>query len=87
MKKANTAIYSIKNQEQALQELEEKGIIENFRYIDLIQTLKEFYNLQGMCERIKNTPFPRQYAFFSSVFVRIFVFLLPLEFLLTSMYT
>ncbi len=52
MKKANTAIYSIKNQEQALQELEEKGIIENFRYIDLMQTLKELYNLQGMCARM-----------------------------------
>jgi len=78
MQKANTATYLIKNQGQALQDLEEKGLIENFRYIDLMQTLKELYNLQGMCERIKNTPFPRQYAYFSFVFVRIFVFLLPL---------
>ena len=77
MKKANAATYLIKNQGQALQQLEEKGLLENFRYIDLMQTLKELYSLQGMCERIKNTPFPRQYAFFSSVFVRIFVFLLP----------
>lgn len=30
-----------------------------------------------MCERIKNTPFPRQYAYFSSIFVWIFLILLP----------
>ncbi len=75
--KVNTDTHLIKNQGEALRKLEEQGLIEHFRHIDMMNTLKELYNLQGMCERIKNTPFPRQYAFFSSVFVWIFVLLLP----------
>ncbi len=45
--------------------------------MQMMRCLEEFYNLQGMCERIKNTPFPRQYAYFSTVFVWIFIILLP----------
>jgi putative membrane protein len=35
------------------------------------------YNQQGACERIKNTPFPRQYSYFGTIFAWIFVLLLP----------
>lgn len=34
-------------------------------------------NYQGSAERIKNTPLPRQYDFFTRVFVGLFSFLLP----------
>ena len=44
----------------------------------LVEDLRELTNLQGGCERIKNTPFPRQYAFSSAVFVWLFIALLPL---------
>jgi putative membrane protein len=44
----------------------------------LAEDLRELTNLQGGCERIKNTPFPRQYAFSSVVFVWLFIALLPL---------
>ena len=77
MKKANPATHLVKNQGQQLRTLEQSGLVENFRMIDMMQTLEELYNLQGKCERIKNTPFPRQYAYFSAVFVWIFVLLLP----------
>ena len=43
----------------------------------MMTAIKDAYTLQGACERIKNTPFPRQYAYFSNVFVQIFVLLLP----------
>lgn len=46
--------------------------------------LVEFYNQQGACERIKSFPFPRQYAFFSYVFVWLFIIVLPYG-LLTEM--
>ncbi|MFN8554235.1 MAG: bestrophin family ion channel [Candidatus Obscuribacterales bacterium] len=39
----------------------------------MIECIKE----QGACERLKNFPFPRQYAYFSEVFVWIFLLLLP----------
>ena len=77
MAKVNTATHLVKNQGQALRNLEREGLIENFRFVDMMQTLEELYNLQGKCERIKNTPFPRQYAYFSAVFTWIFAALLP----------
>jgi len=51
--------------------------VNDFRHMEMMRVLEEFYNLQGKCERIKNTPFPRQYAYFSKVFTWIFVLLLP----------
>ncbi|MEL6389832.1 MAG: bestrophin family ion channel [Bacteroidota bacterium] len=57
--------------------IEKLKLTNNFRHMELMRSLEEFYNLQGKCERIKNTPFPRQYAFFSKVFVWIFILLLP----------
>lgn len=42
-----------------------------------MELITEMYTLQGKCERIKNTPFPRQYAYFSGVFVFIFITLIP----------
>ena len=52
-------------------------LVEEFRLIAMMDLLTEMYALQGKCERIKNTPFPRQYAYFSNVFVWVFIFLLP----------
>ncbi|KUG09028.1 bestrophin family protein [Solirubrum puertoriconensis] len=74
---ANPAAQLLHRQALRLQELRALGLLDDFRHVDLMQTLKECYNQQGMCERIKNTPFPRQYAYFSTLFVWIFVWLLP----------
>lgn len=69
----------IRNQGEDLQQLVEvAGLLDDFRHIDLMATLRDFYNEQGRCERIKNTPFPRQYAYFSKIFTWIFVLMLPL---------
>jgi putative membrane protein len=77
--KKNTATQLIRQQGEDLKELfEDKRLIEHFRHMELMKVLEEFYNLQGKCERIKNTPFPRQYAFFSKVFTWIFIILLPI---------
>ena len=75
--KRNTATQLIRLQGEDCKELLHKGLIEDFRHMALMDSLEEFYNLQGKCERIKNTPLPRQYSYFSGVFVWIFVLLLP----------
>ena len=76
--KKNTATHIIALQGEELRTLnEQKKWLNDFRHVEMMRCLEEFYNLQGKCERIKNTPFPRQYAFFSHVFVWIFVLLLP----------
>ncbi len=66
-----------KQGERLRQFMEERGMIDDFRHMEMMRVLEEFYILQGKCERIKNTPLPRQYAFFSTVFVWIFILLLP----------
>lgn len=73
----NSASQLIKNQGQDLKSLRELGLIDDFRHMEMMRIQEECYNLQGKCERIKNTPFPRQYAYFSTIFTWIFVMLLP----------
>ncbi len=73
----NTATQLIRIQGEELKEFMNVGIIEDFRHMELMGSLEEFYNLQGKCERIKKTPFPRQFAYFSGVFTWIFILLMP----------
>jgi ion channel-forming bestrophin family protein len=78
MSKSNKATQIIALQSEHLRKLLELGLIEDFRHIDLEKILVEFYNHQGASERIKNFPYPRQYATLNLYFIRIFVLLLPL---------
>ncbi len=77
--KVNSATQILRIQGDHLRRIIEQPnrFTEEFRLISMMDLLTEMYTLQGKCERIKNTPFPRQYAYFSSVFVWIFVALLP----------
>ena len=76
-KRVNPATHLVKNQAMDVTELREKDVIDGFQEDQLQSVLEEFYNLQGKAERIKNTPFPRQYGYFSRVFTWIFILLLP----------
>lgn len=73
----NTATQLINLQSRELTQLREKHVIEDFRHVELMETLAQFYELQGKNERIKKFPLPRQYANSSRYFVIIFLFLLP----------
>lgn len=73
----NVATHLVKNQAKDLRKLLKAGKITEFDKQLFHNNLEEMYNLQGKCERIKNTPFPRQYAYFSTVFTWIFILLLP----------
>jgi len=61
-----------------LKALKEKGIIWEFSFLELESEIKELYSLQGKSERIKNFPYPRQFATLNHFFMWIFVLLLPL---------
>jgi putative membrane protein len=74
----NIAAHLVKDQGLQVKALLETGRISEFDKRILMETLEELYNLQGKCERIKNTPFPRQFAHYSTIFSWIFVLLLPL---------
>jgi ion channel-forming bestrophin family protein len=60
--KGNKATQLMRIQSERLQELRDKGYFDDFRHMEFHQLVKEFYADQGRCERIKNFPFPRQYA-------------------------
>ncbi|MBN8703938.1 MAG: multidrug transporter [Bacteroidetes bacterium] len=76
--KTNKAAQLISLQSKHLKELLDKGLIEDFRHMELEKMLVEFYNQQGVSERIKNFPYPRQYATLNLYFIKIFVMLVPL---------
>lgn len=77
VKAANPATQIINRQSRGLSQLREKGLIDDFRHMEMERTLKSFYTLQGMNERIKKFPLPRQYANMSRYFIGIFIALLP----------
>jgi len=54
------------------------GDLDSIKLATLARTLSDMSNAQGGMERIKNTPFPRQYATYPVVFTHGFCLLLPL---------
>ncbi len=79
--KNNPPNYLLELQGEDLRRAFERGWVSDFRFVKMEETLVEFNNIQGRSERIKNTPFPRQYSFFSRVFVFIHASLLPFVFI------
>ncbi len=74
---ANPATQLLVQQGQTLAETLRAKNIDLFHQIAMMEVVQEFCALQGKCERIKNTPFPRQYAEYSRIFTRAFVILTP----------
>ncbi|MCC2548393.1 hypothetical protein LJY25_18245 [Hymenobacter sp. BT175] len=77
--RANPPAHLLRKQAGELRILrEERGLLNDFQHVNMMNTLEKLFDLQGGCERIKNTPFPRQFAFYSFVFVCLFALMLPL---------
>ena len=53
-------------------------LIDTFRWTAIDENLTGLANIQGACERIKNTPLPRQFDYLPRVLVDVFCWLLPL---------
>lgn len=64
-------------QAENLRAVKEEGLVWEFSFLKLMGLLDEMFNLQGQSERIKNFPYPRQYATLSYGFVWVFIALLP----------
>ena len=78
MSKNNKQTALLYLQSHHLRKLKEKGIVWEFSFLHLEGVLEEFFALQGKSERIKNFPYPRQFATLNHFFMWIFVLLLPL---------
>lgn len=75
--KGNQASQLLGIQSERLKELRSDGFIEDFRHMEMANMLVEFYTLQGKSERIKNFPYPRQFATLNYLFVWMFILMLP----------
>ncbi len=64
-------------QSKQLRELKEKKLIWEFSFLEMENLIVELFTLQGKLERIKNFPYPRQFATLNLFFVWIFIVLLP----------
>ncbi|MGC5744011.1 multidrug transporter [Chryseobacterium sp. NFX27] len=77
----NRAAQIVTLQSSQLKKLNEEGKISDYNYVALENQLKELYDQQGKCERIKNFPYPRQFSSINLYFTNLFCILLPFGFL------
>jgi putative membrane protein len=56
----------------------QEGWIDSVRRVQIESRLVDMSNAQGGMERIKNTPLPRGYGYYPTLFVHIFCILLPI---------
>ncbi len=75
--KKNKATQLVQRQGERLTEALKEGIVEDFRHMQLDNSLTELYDLQGKAERIKGTIFPFYYTYFTKLFLWVFIILLP----------
>ena len=79
MSKNNKQTALLYLQSKHIRELKKQGIVWEFSFLEIENVLKELFTLQGKSERIKNFPYPRQFATLNHYFMWIFILLLPLS--------
>jgi putative membrane protein len=73
----NPAAHLLSAQSRRLAELRRAGLLDGFGHVRLMELLDALMAEQGKAERIKNFPFPRQYATVNRLFAFIFAGLVP----------
>lgn len=76
-RRTNRATHLLAHQAYQLRDLKRKGFIDNWRHMELQKLLHKMFDEQGKSERIKNFPFPRQYASFTLYSVWVLAAVLP----------
>ncbi|PUZ24974.1 multidrug transporter [Chitinophaga parva] len=73
----NKAVQLLSLQSKATKQLFDDKQIEDYRFVEMQKAIKDFFDQQGRSERIKNFPYPRQFASINSFFIKLFCILLP----------
>ncbi|RQO73919.1 multidrug transporter [Pedobacter sp. KBW06] len=73
----NRAVQLMSLQSKTLGELFEHQELDSYQFVEMERVVKDFYDHQGKSERIKNFPYPRQFATINGFFIKLFCFLLP----------
>jgi len=77
MSKTNKVTWLAMLQGDQIKELNAREELDTFSYIQMDDTLTRLTELQGRCERIKATPLPRPYEYYTLAFLNLFVFIFP----------
>ncbi len=77
LSKKNRATQLISLQSKHIKKLHAEGKIGDYEYVEMEKRLAELLDHQGKAERIKNFPYPRQFASINLFFVWLLVLLLP----------
>lgn len=77
MSKKNRATHVLAAQSKAVASLASNGELTELRFIELERTIAGLYDCQGRCERIKNFPYPRQFATLNGYFKTALIAALP----------
>lgn len=73
----NKAVQIMSLQSRKIKELLVEKDIDMYQFIEMNRAIKDFLEHQGKSERIKNFPYPRQFATINAFFIKLFCFLLP----------
>lgn len=77
----NRATQLLSLQSKTTRELFDDKLIDNYQFVEMQKTIKELFDCQGRSERIKNFPYPRQFATINQFLVKLFCILLPFSML------
>ena len=75
--KNNRALQLLYKQLEHIHRLFMEKKLDEYKYVEVVNNLQTCIETMGKNDRIKTTPFPRQYAFFSTWFIIIFILILP----------
>lgn len=73
----NKAAQLLSLQSKTAKEVFDRKEIDSYQFVEIQRMLKDFYDQQGKSERIKNFPYPRQFASINAFFIKLFCLLLP----------
>lgn len=77
LSKKNRATQTLALQSETINFLHKEGKLTDFQQMQLQRSIEGFFDQQGKCERIKNFPYPRNFASITSYLLHIFIILLP----------
>lgn len=77
LSKKNRATHIIALQSHEIKKLRDAGHISEYNFVEFEKMFANLYDLQGKSERIKNFPYPRQFATINQMFIRLFIGILP----------
>ncbi len=81
MTKTNKVTWLAMLQGDQIKEMNAREDLDTFSYIQMDDTITRLTDLQGKCERIKSTPLPRPYDYYTMAFLNLFIFFFPFAFI------